>query len=271
MKAPAAEQNPRPDFRGLLRLHSRVLVALIIRDVQTRFFGTALGFIIAIMWPVSHIFIVLFINSALGRPTPYGDSAPLFFATGLVPFMCFNYMSRFTAMGLWLNKPLLGFPIVKVGDVLIARAILEVLNAAVVVIVTILILTAIGVHVWPPRPIQAMYALLACGALGLGYGIVNGVITGMFPFWFTAFSLTQILLWIASGVIMVPDELPETARYWLSYNPILVGVEWMRSAYYEGYGLNELLDKPYMLGFAAVTIFVGLVMERMMRGAILKS
>ncbi len=251
-------------------MHGRIIWALILRDVKTRFFGTAFGFMIAILWPVSHIFIILAINSALGRPAPYGDSAALFFATGLLPFMCFNYMARFTALGVVMNKPLLGFPIVKVGDLLLSRAILEVMNAAVVVIVTILILTAMGVNVWPPQPIQAMYALLACMALGLGFGIVNGVIVGMFPFWLTPFALIQITLWMASGVIMVPDDLPEPFRYYLSFNPILDGVEWMRSAFYDGYGLNELLDKPYLLGFAAGLLLLGLLMERTMRGLIMQ-
>jgi capsular polysaccharide transport system permease protein len=240
------------------------------RDVQTRFFGSPLGFIIAIAWPVSHIFILIFLNSAAGRAAPYGDDSALFFATGLLPFMCFNYMSRFTMLGVMLNKPLLGYPIVKVADVLIARAILEVLNAGVVIIVTMIILTAMGVDVRPPRPLEAMYAMLACMLLGLGFGIVNGVIAGIFPFWFTPFALFQIVLWIASGVIMVPDELPATARYWLSFNPALIGVEWMRSAFYEGYGLGELLDKRYMLGFAVTTLFIGLLMERAMRGRILQ-
>jgi capsular polysaccharide transport system permease protein len=238
--------------------------------VQTRFFGSALGFVIAIAWPVSHIFILIGINGAVGRAAPYGDDPALFFATGLLPFMCFNYMSRFTMLGVMLNRPLLGYPIVKVADILIARAILEVLNAGIVVIVTMIILTAMGVDVQPPRPIDAMCALLACMLLGFGFGIVNGVIAGMFSFWLTPFSLFQILMWMASGVILVPDELPETARYWLSFNPALIGVEWMRSAFYEGYGLGELLDKRYMLGFAVTTLFVGLLMERAMRGRILQ-
>ena len=258
------------DAGGRLATHGRILAALIMRDVQTRFFGSALGFVIAIAWPVSHIFLLILINGAAGRVPPYGDDPALFYATGLVPFMCFNYMSRFTMLGVSLNKPLLGYPIVKVADVLIARATLEVLNAAVVVLVTLLILTAMGVEVVPPRPHEAAYALLACWLLGFGFGIVNGVIAGMYPFWITPFSLFQIVLWIASGVVLVPDELPETARYWLSFNPALIGVEWMRSAYYEGYGLGELLDKRYMLSFGAASVFLGLAMERLMRGRILQ-
>jgi capsular polysaccharide transport system permease protein len=254
----------------LLRLQGRILVALMVHDVKTRFFGTPLGFIVAILWPVSHIFIIIAINGAVGRAPPYGDSPALFIATGVVPFMCFNYMSRFIVLGVIMNRPLLGYPIVKVSDLLLARAILELLTAAVVVLVAIFILMVMGINVWPPRPIEAVYALLACLSLGFGFGIVNAVITGVFPFWFTIFSLFQIVLWMASGVVLVPDEYPEAARYALSFNPILISVEWMRSAYYEGYGLGPLLDKQYLLGFAAVSIFVGLLMERLLRGSLMR-
>jgi capsular polysaccharide transport system permease protein len=260
----------RPGLGATLHTHGRILTALMVRDVQTRFFGSALGFVIAIGWPLSHIFIVLFINRAMGRAAPYGDDASLFFATGLLPFMCFNYMTRFIMLGVIMNRPLLGYPIVKVADILIARAIVEVLNAAIVIVCAMIILTALGTDVRPPRPLEAMYALLACMLLGFGFGIVNGVIAGIFTFWVTPFSLFQIVLWIASGVLLIPDDLPETARYWLSFNPALIGVEWMRSAYYDGYGLGELLDKHYMLNFAVVCIFVGLVLERLMRGKILQ-
>ena len=253
-----------------LRAHARILCALMVRDVQTRFFGSPLGFAIAIGFPLSHIFILLIVNSALGRTSPYGDSSALFFATGLTPYMCFNYMTRYTMLGLLMNKPLLGYPVVKVGDILFARAIVEVFNATLVVIATLIILTAMGVDVRPPRPLEAMYAMMASMWLGLGIGTVNGVITGLFSPWGTAFSMFQTVMWMASGVVFVPDELPETVRYWLSYNPALIGVEWMRSAYYDGIGLGELLDKPYMLGFATTSVFLGLLLERSMRGRILR-
>ncbi len=256
--------------RERLALHGRILLALMIRDVKTRFFGHALGFVLAIAWPVSHIFIVMAMNAAAGRQAPYGDDPALFYATGLLPFMCFNYMSRFTMLGVMMNKPLLNYPNVKVADVLIARAVVEVLNAAVVIIVTTVILTAMGVDVRPTRPQEAMYALLACMGLGLGFGIFNGVIAGIVPFWFTVYSLLQIIMWFASGVIIIPDELPEAARWWLSWNPALIGVEWMRSAFYDGYGLGELLDKRYMLGFVFSSIFFGLVLERGVRGVVLR-
>jgi capsular polysaccharide transport system permease protein len=42
----------------------------------------------------------------------------------------------------------------------------------------------------------------------------------------------------------------------------------MRSAYYEGYGA-AMLDKTYLISFSIVVLFLGLVMERLMRGKIM--
>jgi capsular polysaccharide transport system permease protein len=247
----------------------RILVALMLRDVRTRFFGSALGMVIAIGWPLSNIFIVLAIYTAMGRAAPYGESAALWFSTGLVPFMAFQYMARFITLGLVMNRPMLGFPVVKVMDVLLARGLVEVLNAGVVTIAAMLVLAAMGVSFMPDDPVQAVYAMCASILLGLGFGIFNGAIAGMLPFWAIGYGLFGIVMWAASGVAISPEGLPETARYWLSFNPALQGVVWMRSAYYEGYG-EEILDKSYMLSFALGSLFLGLLIERLARGRILQ-
>src|SRR5579863_1714090 len=96
------------------RAQGRLLLALMLRDIKTRFGGSEWGFILAIAWPLSHIGVLILFNGAMGRTAPYGESAALWYATGVVPFMAFSYMSRWIMMGIALNKPLLTFPIVKV-------------------------------------------------------------------------------------------------------------------------------------------------------------
>jgi capsular polysaccharide transport system permease protein len=72
-----AATNWRLSSWQMLQAQGRILVAIMLRDVRTRFFGSALGFLIAIGWPLSHIFILLVINTAVGKAAPYGDSAAL--------------------------------------------------------------------------------------------------------------------------------------------------------------------------------------------------
>jgi capsular polysaccharide transport system permease protein len=252
-----------------LAAQGRIFLALMLRDVRSRFFGTAAGFLLALGWPLSHIFILLAIYTLTGRAAPYGQSAALWFAVGLVPFQAYNYMARFTMMGIAMNRPLLGFPVVKATDVLLARGLMEILSAGVVALAAMLILAVMGVDFTPNDLVQALSAMGACMLLGFGFGTINGVVAGVFGFWVTGFALFSILMWIASGVIISPEGLPETARYWLSFNPALQGVVWMRSAYYEGYGA-DILDKWYMVKFALACIFLGFVLERLARGRIMQ-
>ena len=98
--------------------------------------------------------------------------------------------------------------------------------------------------------------------------VLNSVIAGMAPFWMTAFSILNVVLWVTSGVMFVPDALPKAAQDILAYHPVLHAVEWMRAAYFEGYGAS-ILDKKYLLWFGVGLLFAGLVGERIMRGGIL--
>jgi capsular polysaccharide transport system permease protein len=252
----------------LLAAQGQVLYAVMLRDIRTRFFGSALGFLVSVAWPLSHIVVLILINTAMARATPYGDSQALFIATGVVPFMAFSYVSRFTMQGMITNKPLLMLPVLNVTDILFARVILEILSSVIVIIVLAISLWCFGIDFTPTYTIEAFNAFGASVLLGVGFGILGGVISAFIPMFFMIFSLSIIPLWIASGVLVVPDALPDQAAYWLSFNPALQCVEWMRSAYFEGYGAH-ILDKTYVIRWGVGTMLAGLLLERMVRGKVL--
>jgi capsular polysaccharide transport system permease protein len=252
----------------LIKAQWRVILALMLRDIKTRF-GSTFGFLIAIAWPISHILVLLVIYTVAGRAVPYGDSPALWFATGIVPFMAFSYVSRFMVYGMLQNRPLLAFPLVKITDVLFARAIIEILNTAVVILILAIIFWSLEIDFMPIHTVQACSALGAAILLGLGAGTINGIIALAIPIWATGYFLTVMVLWIASGVLFVPSVLPESVRYPLSFNPALHAVEWMRLAYYEGYS-DQVFDKTYVIAFAMLLLCGGLIFERMMRGRLLQ-
>ncbi len=256
-------------WAAALTSYRRALSALILRDIKTRFFGSAWGFLLALAWPLSHVVILIVINTLAGRLPPYGESAALWFSTGIVPFMAFSYMSRLIMFGIVLNRPLLIFPTIKIMDILLARAIVEVLSAGIVMLILALFFLAEGIDFIPFDITGAYFAIGSAMLLGLGLGVINAVIAQAAPFWTTGYSLSMIVLWMASGVFFIPDNLPETARYALSFNPILHAVTCMRAAYYEGYGAVTL-DRTYMISFAVVSLFAGLMLERFARGRLLQ-
>jgi len=258
----------RPGLIGMLNVQIGVMKALMLRDLRSRAFGSIIGYFFFILWPLSHILVIVAFTVALKRGAPYGESTALWFATGSVPYLSFSYMARFTMFGVVQNKQLMFFPRVKFLDVVFARAVVEALNAVIVILLLFAIFWFLDIDFMPRDTVQAGYALFAAMLLGLGLGVLNSVIAGMAPFWMTAFSILNVVLWVTSGVMFVPDALPKAAQDILAYHPVLHAVEWMRAAYFEGYGAS-ILDKKYLLWFGVGLLFAGLVGERIMRGGIL--
>ena len=54
------------------------------------------------------------------------------------------------------------------------------------------------------------------------------------------------------------------------FDPLLHSVEWLRSAYYDGYGYG-MLNKAYLIGYATAALIGALVIERFTRGLLLQS
>ncbi len=257
----------RPSLGEILRAQRNVLAALILRDVKTRF-GSAPGFLIAIAWPLSHIFILVGLNVVLGRLVPYGESAVLWFSVSMTPFMIASYTSRFMVIGLVLNRPLLVFPIISVFDILLSRVLIEMIVAACVVCCLVLTMLCLDVDFMPANISMAVAALGGALLLGVGLGILNAIIAMIIPQWVTVYSLSNIFFWMTSGVYFIPGALDPQIRSYLYFHPFMHCTEWLREAYFGGYH-SALLDKSYLLGWGLAAISSGLVVERLLRGRVL--
>jgi capsular polysaccharide transport system permease protein len=258
-----------PTFPQIFRAQKNVLTALMLRDIKTRF-GSAPGFLIAIAWPLSHIMLLVGINILAGRIVPYGESAVLWFALGTTPFMIVSYTSRFMMYGLILNRPLLAFPAISVFDIMLSRILIEMFVSSCLIACLILILSSLGVDFMPVDLTMALSALGVSLLLGIGFGILNSIMSMLMTQWATVYMLLTIFLWITSGAYFVPSAMPAALRELMYWHPILHCIEWIREAYFEGYH-SLILDKYYVVGVALATIFMGLLLERLLRGRILSS
>lgn len=251
-------------------VQARVISALILRDVKTRFGANPVNYLVAVAWPLAHLFILLIIYTVLGRSAPYGTSAVQFFATGVLPFLLFNYPARFVMLSVPMNAPLLGFPVVTLFDVIMARVLLEIISAFAVIIIMAAILFAIGIDIAPRDSVAAVAALGSTLLLASGVGILNALIVKKIPAWTIAFILFSIIVYACSGIVFLPDALPEYIRDILAWNPILHSVSWFRSAYYEGYGQLHL-DRQYLVVFGLMSLLLSLALERLGRSWLLTS
>ncbi|MGC5780605.1 ABC transporter permease [Methylobacterium sp. NFXW15] len=240
-----------------LESYLHVLHALMLRDMRTRFGGTLWGYGVVVMWPCVHILMLIAIYSFQHMPAPVGNSVPLFFATGLVPVLIFQYVSREVMKATMANKPLTYYPQVKLFDLILARVLVEIVTGFLGLLVVVSVLIATGTD---PRPVDnflAVTAYLSSILLGIGIGVINVAIVGFFPGWLVGYALFNIVMYLASGIIFMPSFLPEKIYYWLKFNPALQLAEWMRSAYYPNIGVQ--VDYLYVIIFALTSMVLGLL------------
>ncbi|MFB0492984.1 capsular polysaccharide transport system permease protein [Methylobacterium sp. OAE515] len=237
-----------------------VLHALMLRDMRTRFGASLWGYGVVVLWPCVHVFMLIAIYSFQKIPSPLGDSRAIFFASGAVPVLVFQYISREVMKAVISNRPLTYYPQVKLFDVIFARILVEIVTGFLALIVVFTVLLCMGENPVPANPYEAMCAYASAILLGIGIGTINVAIIGFFPGWLLGYALLSIVLYISSGVIFMPSFLPDNIYMWLKYNPVLQLAEWMRSAYYPYSGLD--IDRMYIILFALSAISIGLYLVK---------
>ncbi len=246
--------------RSQMESYLRVLHALILRDMRTRFGGSHWGYAIVVLWPVCHVFMLVLIYTFRHVPAPIGDSRALFFASGAVPVLAVQYISREVMKAVGQNRPLTYYPQVKLIDVVFARLLVEIVSGFLSLLTVAAILVAVGID---PRPADAFTAI--CGylcaiMLGLGIGTINVSIAAFFPAWQIGYLLFTIVIYITSGVMFLPNFLPEKIYYILKFNPAVQVIEWVRLGYYPNLGVQ--VDYTYTVLFAISSFVIGLLLEK---------
>lgn len=254
-----------------IKAQFRVIGAIILRDMRTRFGRTHLGYLIAILWQLSHATFMLIGHGIVNKIAPIGGDPVVFVATGIMPYIICLYPSRQITFSVDQNRPLLLFPAIRVSDIIFARAALEMLTSFVVVMLFIAIITIfLGIDITPARPAEAITGIIAAMYFGLAMGVVNTLIIAITKFWNIVQIIMFIFMYMTCGALFFPGTLSEDYQFYIWINPLMHLVEWLRSAYYEDQG-SDILSKEYVLIFSTYLMFCGLLGERFIRGKILSS
>jgi capsular polysaccharide transport system permease protein len=247
-----------------------VISALIVRDMHTRFGRTIYGFCMMIFQPLFQLSFMMTVFMTLrGRVPLVGSDPYVFWGVTLLPYILFVFPVATMMGSLTQNMPLMGFPIVKSFDVILSRAILAILTAFWVIFLFALGLSLLTVDVLPRHPADCAAAILATIYLALSFGWLGAVMVRLTRFWAPFKAILMMLMYFTSGVFFLPEGLPKIYQDIFWYNPLLHCVEWFRSSYYEGFGYG-LLNRTYLFSFATVLLFLGLLLEKVMRGYILQ-
>lgn len=246
--------------QSYMDVYVRVIHALMLRDMRSRFMGSYWGYLVQVLWPVVHVLAIVAIMTYRNLPSPMGDSTMLFIATGVFPLLAFKYISREMMKGHAVHKTLTYFPQVKGFDTIVARGLVEIVGSFLGLGVVFVFLLACGVDPVPVDIGMAITGYLAAMALGIAFGIANVSIAAIFPAWQIIYILFAIVLYMASGVLFMACYLPEEAYEALRWNPLVHIIEWVRLGYEPNLPIE--IDYFYVLNWIFGSLCFGLLMER---------
>jgi len=237
----------------------RTVLALILREMSTRYGRTPGGYAWAILEPLGGILVLSLGFSLVMRAPALGTSFILFFATGFMPFNLYQSVSGSVAKAINFSKPLLQYPAVTWFDASLARFLVNSLTG---IFITIILLTGILTVIDSPVVLElpsAVEAIILAIMLGAGVGMLNCAVMGLFPIWEMIWSIITRPLFIASGVFFLYETMPPFAQKILWYNPLIHIVGLMRTGFYPTYTASYV-SPVYVLGVSLALLAMGLIL-----------
>jgi len=252
-QAPKAPQVPKTlRFRTL-----RVIIALILREIGSHDSRSSLGFLWAIIDPIATVAILSLTFSLITRTPPLGTNFPLFYITGVVPFHIYALISVRVSGSVRFSRQLLGFPGVTILDTLLARAILSFLIQVIVFVALCLgVIYFYGLRVnFDTQPV--LLGLAMAGLLGLSVGAFNSVLFMLFPAYDNLWGMANRPMMIASGTLVMIDDLPSWLFNILWWNPVAHMVAEVRHGFYPTFYAGWA-SPTYVFVFCGITFLIGL-------------
>lgn len=239
----------------------RAVSALMLREMASTYGRTPGGYAWAILEPVAGIALLSLVFAAAFRAPPVGISFPMFYASGMLPFMMFSDLHGKIALSLLFSKQLLAYPSVTFVDAIVARLLLNLMTA---LLVAYLILGGcmmiFETRVDPDLPVIiegfALSALLA-----LGVGCLNCYLFTRFNLMQRAWSILMRPMFLLSGVVFLYEAIPPAFADYLWYNPLIHVVGIVRKGFYPGYNASYV-SPVYVMVVSLICMALGLVMLR---------
>jgi capsular polysaccharide transport system permease protein len=237
----------------------RVINALILREIVVSFRISRAGYFLALAEPIMQFAMMYVIFSAISRHPGYGQSLGLFLATGIIPYFMFLHLSSRVMHAIRGYRSFARVSTVTPLDLAAARGLLEFLTLLIFAAAVMLLLSMRGEAGWPARPERLAQVVMLIGLTAFGVGLANGVLSDMFRTYGLVYSIFARSALFFSAVFYVPSFLPEQARYYLWFNPVLHAVEWFRTGIYPTYP-TLVLSEVYLMGWAIASITIGMLL-----------
>lgn len=254
--APLPQTLKPPRFRSL-----RTIIALILREMESTYGRQPGGYLWAVLQPVGMIVLLSLAFSLLVHKPPLGTSFIFFYATGYLAFDTYTSLASKISGALMYSRPLLAYPRVTWVDTIIARLLLNVFT---LVAVFCVVLGGIMLLYETRARLDLVPVIEGLGMatiMGLGVGLVNCLLIGLYPVWGIIWAILSRPLFLGSGVLFLLDDMPRKIQNMLWWNPLMHVTALVRKGFFPTYDAS-FVSLTYGYGFGLILVAIGLVFVR---------
>lgn len=252
------------DILPSLRVQGRVVHALLVRELNTRFGRDNIGFLWIMVEPLLFAVLVGLLYIAIRGEREHGISVFAFVVSGYIPLVMFRHAISRSVMLFSVNGSLMYHRQIKIYDFIFARFVIEFVGH---LMAYFLIAILLGMFDLFPFPADiglmiigylyyALFTLAVCFVLA-PLSEVSEVIEKFIP-------VTTYIMVPFSGTFFLVSWLPAKARDVLMYSPPVHAIEMMRAGLF-GHAITPYYDYLYPLMVSLLLMAGGLVLCRRVR------
>lgn len=257
-------QLPPGTHRHGARVQIRVIGALVMRELHTRYGRQNVGYIWLFLEPMMLAATVALLHAKSGLHLG-GDIKPVPLALiGYCNFMTFRSIFSRAEGALEANLPLLNHRTVSVVDILVGRAILEAAGTWIAFVILIGLAIALGLANPPARPLILLVGMTSMVWLSFSLGMIVCAVTHeRQSIGRLVHPLTYVMMPL-SGAFFTMASLPDSIRKIFLVVPLAHIFEILRYGWFVS-AHSEYIDPLYLLAWLLGSTLVGLLLLSLAR------
>lgn len=246
------------------RIQRRVIGALMLRELVTRFGRENIGFLWIMVEPLLFAVLVGAMWRVLKGPEEHGVSVVAFVATGYIPLTLFRHALTRAIKVFSVNGSLLYHRQIKVLDFILVRFLIELIGTMMAYLFIGLVLMAFGEF-----PVPANLGLLLAGWIlyswfTLALVLVMAPLSEKSEVLEKLIPVTTYIMIPFSGTFTMVSWLTPEAQKGLWWSPFVHAMEMMRGGVF-GDGVDPIYDISVPIAASLVLTVMGLAMCRQVR------
>ncbi|WP_250517388.1 ABC transporter permease [Caballeronia sp. INDeC2] len=240
---------------------SAVLYALVLREAVTRLSIERGAWLWMLLEPGEHIVLLMLWHGLVQHHFIPGVNVPLFIGIGVLAFFMMRSVSLRGMEAISANMALFTYRQIKPVDTVLARGFLEGIIFLVIGVLLVTSCAMFGADISVCHPLRVITGAALMWSFGMGLALTLSSAKRLIP---EIGQIAKMLfgpLYYTSAALYPSSWIPASARNLFFLNPIVHGVEMMRSGYFEAYAEPDQVDPAYLGCWALCLVALGLFLH----------